>query len=109
MNAARLEAFSDGVFSIAFTLLVLDFHAPETTSDLFGHLIALWPQFLGYGISFLLIGLIWANHRAMFQHMPRLDRMSVFLNTLLLADVAFLPFPTSVLAKAIASRQGLTE
>jgi uncharacterized membrane protein len=109
MNTLRLEAFSDGVLAFAFTLLVLDFRAPYSTAGLFAYLLSLWPQLLGFCISFLLIGLIWANHRAMFLHIEGADRLLIFLNTLLLADVAFLPFPTSLLAKAISSRQGLTE
>jgi uncharacterized membrane protein len=109
MDKSRIEAFSDGVFAFAFTLLIVDFHAPETTADLRAYLFSLWPQLLASCISFLLIGLIWANHRAMFLHMQRVDRMAMFLNVLLMADVAFLPFPTSVLAKAIGAKQGLAE
>jgi len=90
-------------------LLIVDFHAPESTAGLQTYLLSLWPQLLASCISFLLIGLIWANHRAMFLHIPRIDRMTTFLNVLLMADVAFLPFPTSVLAKAIGAKQGLAE
>jgi uncharacterized membrane protein len=109
MNTLRLEAFSDGVFAFAFTLLVLDFRTPDSTAGLFAYLLSQWPQLLGFCISFVLIGLIWANHRAMFLHIETADRLLIFLNTLLMADVAFLPFPTSLLAKAIGSKQGLTE
>jgi len=109
MDRSRIEAFSDGVFAFAFTLLIVDFHAPESTADLRTYLPSLWLQLLASCISFLLIGLIWANHRAMFLHIRNIDRMTMFLNVLLMADVAFLPFPTSVLAKAIGEKQGLTE
>jgi uncharacterized membrane protein len=63
MNTLRLEAFSDGVLAFAFTLLVLDFRAPYSTAGLFAYLLSLWPQLLGFCISFLLIGLIWAGTR----------------------------------------------
>jgi uncharacterized membrane protein len=107
MGADRIEAFSDGVFAFAFTLLVLDFHAPEQTNHLAAALLGLWPQLLAYTISTLLIGLIWANHRAMFAHLKRTNRMTNFLNVMLLSNVAFLPFPTAVLSRAISSAEGL--
>jgi len=109
VKTVRLEAFSDGVFAFSFTLLILDFKTPDSTARLFPYLLSLWPQLLGFCISFLLIGLIWANHRAMFLHIRHADRMLLFLNTLLMADVAILPFPTSLLAKAISTGQGMTE
>lgn len=108
-SAGRVEAFADGVFGFAFTLLILDFHAPESTANLFPYLLSLWPRLLAYGISCLLIGVVWANHRAMFLHITKVDWMTLFLNVLLMADVAFLPFPTSLLATAISSGQGLSE
>jgi hypothetical protein len=61
MTTSRLEAFSDGVFAIAITLLVLEIRVPEDTSNLAHDLLDLWPSYLGYAISFMLIGLIWAN------------------------------------------------
>ena len=104
MTTSRLEAFSDGVFAIAFTLLVLEFRPPATNIPLTSYLSSLWPSILAYSISFLLIGLIWANHHSMFVHIRRVDRCLLFLNTMLLADVAFLPFPTQLLARALRLR-----
>jgi uncharacterized membrane protein len=99
LSTSRLEAFSDGVFAIAITLLVLEIQVPEQlTLDALGDL---WSSYLAYTVSFLLIGLIWANHHTMFEHIARTDRLLLFLNTLLLLDVAFLPFATGVLAEAL--------
>lgn len=103
-TASRLEAFSDGVFAIAFALLVLEFHAPGLDVSLTAYLSSLWPSLLSYSMSFLLIGLVWANHHSMFVHIRRVDRPLLFLNTLLLADVAFMPFPTQLLAQALRLR-----
>jgi uncharacterized membrane protein len=108
MITSRLEAFSDGVFAIAFTLLVLEFHPPALNVPLTGYLSSLWPSFLAYSISFLSIGLVWANHHSMFVHIRRVDRPLLFLNTMLLADVAFLPFPTQLLAQALRLRADLS-
>lgn len=104
MTTSRLEAFSDAVLAIAFTLLVLEFRPPATNVPLTSYLSSLWPSLLAYSISFLLIGLIWANHHSMFVHIRRVDRPLLFLNTMLLADVAFLPFPTQLLARALRLR-----
>lgn len=107
MQKSRLEAFSDGVFAIAFTLLVLEFHSPPKTTPLDHYLFSLWPSFLAYGISVLLIGLVWANHHSVFMHIQKVDRLLMFLNVLLLAVVAFLPFPTALLAEAIREPSNL--
>jgi uncharacterized membrane protein len=107
MKTIRIEAFSDGVFAIAITLLTLDIRPPEDTHNLAAGLVALWPNYLAYIISFLLIGLIWANHHAMFEHIARGDRVLLFLNTLLLMNAAFLPFVTAVLSLALRSGSGL--
>ena len=107
MQKSRLEAFSDGVFAIAFTLLVLEFHAPPRGASLSHYLVSLWPSFVAYGISILLIGLVWANHHSVFVHIQKVDRSLMFLNVLLLAVVAFLPFPTALLADAIREPDNL--
>jgi uncharacterized membrane protein len=106
-GTSLLEAFSDGVFAIAITLLVLEIRVPEDTSHLLRELLDLWSSYLAYVISFLLIGLVWANHHVMFEHIRRSDRALLFLNTLLLMNVAFLPFTTAVLAAALRNGQGL--
>ena len=95
-NPERLVFFSDAVFAIAVTLLVLEIHPPQDTRQLLHGLAALWPSYLSYAISFLLIGQVWANHHVMFDHIRVADRTVLFLNTLLLMDIAFLPFAAAV-------------
>jgi uncharacterized membrane protein len=100
MNTTRLEAFSDGVFAIAITLLVLEIKVPLPDTALGAELLQLWSSYLAYVISFLVIGAIWINHHAMFQHIVRVDGTLLLLNVLHLMLIAFLPFPTAVLAEA---------
>lgn len=107
MRTQRIEAFSDGVFAIAITLLALDIKRPDSAHHLSHDLARLWPSYTAYVISFLLIGLVWANHHVVFDHIRSGDRMLLFLNVLLLMDVAVLPFPTSVLALALRDRAGM--
>ena len=102
----RVIFFSDAVFAIAVTLLVLEIRPPEDTRHLLHGLAALWPSYLAYVITFLLIGQVWANHHVMFDHLRRADRMVLFLNTLLLMDIAFLPFAASVLSAAFHTGHG---
>jgi uncharacterized membrane protein len=95
----RLEAFSDGVFAIAITLLVLEIAVPlAAEKDLLGALADEWPSYLAYVISFLTIGWVWVGHAAITSHMERADGLFVRLNLLLLLVVAFLPFPTRLMA-----------
>ena len=100
MDTNRLEAFSDGVFAIAITLLVLEIKVPPPSTALGAELLNLWPSYLAYVVSFLVIGAIWINHHAMFKHIVRVDGMLLLLNVLHLMLIAFLPFPTAVLAEA---------
>ena len=94
----RLVSFSDAVFAITVTLLVLEIRPPTDYSNLLHELVALWPSYLAYALTFLFIGQIWANHHVMFDHIRAADRVMLLVNTLLLMIVAFLPFATSVLA-----------
>jgi TMEM175 potassium channel family protein len=103
MSPARTEAFSDGVFSIAATLLVLDLKVPETTGGLLPALVHAWPAYASYAVSFITIGIIWLNHHAIFHHLRRVDRTLQVLNLLLLMTVALIPFPTAILAKYLES------
>lgn len=104
MDTSRLEAFSDAVFAIAITLLVLEIKVPHSAiSGLGSGLLSLWPSYLAYAISFIVIGAIWINHHAMFKHIVRADEMLLLHNTLQLMFIAFLPFPTAVLAEALHS------
>jgi uncharacterized membrane protein len=102
----RLVFFSDAVFAIAVTLLVLEIRPPEDTRHLLHGLAALWPSYLAYAITFLLIGQVWANHHVMFDHIRVADRTVLFLNTLLLMDIAFLPFAAGVLSAAFGTGHG---
>jgi uncharacterized membrane protein len=99
-GTTRLEAFSDGVFAIAATLLVLEFSVGDGLGARLGHeLLQLWPSYLAYTTSFLTIGIIWINHHYCVQTIARSDRTLLFLNLLLLLTVAFLPFPTKLVAQ----------
>ncbi|MDZ8055484.1 MAG: TMEM175 family protein [Aulosira sp. ZfuVER01] len=100
MDTTRLEAFSDGIFAIAITLLVLEIKVPPPDTALGAALLHLWPSYLAYVVSFLVIGAIWINHHAMFKHIVRVDGTLLLLNVLHLMLIAFLPFPTAVLAEA---------
>ncbi len=97
-DTSRMEAFSDGVFAIAATLLVLEFSV-TSGGDLGRQLLHLWPSYLAYVTSFLTIGIIWMNHHHTVSLMARTDRTMLFLNNLLLLTVAFLPFPTKLVAQ----------
>ena len=98
MTAGRLEAFSDGVFAIAVTLLILNVQLPGgEPSQLAQDLIRLWPKYATYAASFITIGIMWLNHHSLFSRVAGIDRPLVLLNLLLLMIVAFVPFPTEVL------------
>jgi uncharacterized membrane protein len=99
MSLGRIEAFSDGVFAIAITLLVLEIHVPENPENGLGRaLVDQWPAYASYVVSFFVIGIIWVNHHAVFDHLARADRPLLFLNLLLLLFVGVLPFPTNLIA-----------
>jgi TMEM175 potassium channel family protein len=105
-DTMRLVAFSDGVFAITITLLVLEIRPPTDDENLLHGLFALWPSYLAYAVTFLFIGQVWANHHVMFDHIRAANRTVLLLNTVLLMVVAFLPFATSVLAEALRSGHG---
>jgi uncharacterized membrane protein len=98
MGKGRLEAFSDGVFAVAITLLVLDLHLSGRGS-LVHQLGAEWPQYIAYVASFMVIGIIWVNHHTLLEKIVRVDRGLLFLNLLLLLFVVLIPFPTAVVAE----------
>jgi uncharacterized membrane protein len=102
-GTARLEAFSDGIFAIAITLLILEVRVPEAHSAgaLWRALGAQWPSYAGYALSFLIIGIMWSNHSHIFRLIARSDHMLGMINLLLLMTIAFLPYPTAVLAHYI--------
>jgi uncharacterized membrane protein len=96
----RLEMFSDGVFAIAATLLVLEIavNTGRFAPALSHQLLHLWPSYLAYTTSFLTIGIIWINHHAVMEQIARVDRTFLFLNTVFVLVVAFIPFPTRLVA-----------
>jgi len=105
-DTARLEAFCDGVFAIAITLLVIEIHVPHAgevarLGGLWPALGVRWPSYLGYTISFLTIGIMWTNHHAVLEYVRRADRSFLLINVAFLMTVAFLPFPTAVLAEYV--------
>src|SRR5438034_2954891 len=106
-DTGRLVAFSDAVFAITITLLVLEIRPPTDDRNLQHGLVALWPSYLAYVVTFLFIGQVWANHHVMFDHIRAADRVVLLLSTLLLMVVAFLPFATAFLAGALRSGHGL--
>jgi len=98
----RLEAFSDGVIAIAITLLVFQIPVPAAKQgDLLDKLLDQWPPYVAFIISFVVIGIMWVSHHSMFERIATVDRRLLFLNLLLLLGIAFLPFPTSLLAQYI--------
>jgi uncharacterized membrane protein len=108
LTTRRLEALSDGVIAIAATLLVLEIkNVPLGTKSLTDSLLERWPSYLGYLISFVVIGLIWVAHHGMFERVHAVDRQLLFLNLALLLLVGFIPFPTEILATFI--REGGTD
>jgi uncharacterized membrane protein len=100
VETGRVEAFSDGVFAIAITLLILavGFEQAQAEGDLGQQLLDLWPAYLAYAASFLTIGIMWVNHHAVFRQFARVDRSLLLLNIMLLMLIAFVPFPTRVVA-----------
>ncbi len=103
-DTRRVEAFSDGVFAIAITLLVLDLRVPEFESGRLLHdLVHLWGAYIAYVISFLYIGVIWLNHHNAFTRIHRIDQRLQWTNLGLLFTTALLPFPTAVLSSALQS------
>ena len=104
-DTARLEAFSDGVFAIAITLLVLEIGVPHVSDgeSLTHALLRLWPSYFGYAVSFITIGVMWINHHEMFKDIEHTDHTLSALNLVLLMTIAFLPFPTAVVAQYMRS------
>ncbi len=101
-RTGRTEAFSDGVFAIAITLLILEVNVPETAFDnLWRGIIDQWPSYLAYATSFITIGGIWLAHHGIFRRLQYANTRLMLVNLLLLMAVSFLPFPTSLMAEAI--------
>jgi len=105
MNKSRVEAFSDGVFAIAITLLVLTIAEPSNYRDLGHQLGSKWPSLAAFVVSFAVIGIMWLNHHSLFTNFARIDRGLFYLNMALLLTITFLPYPTGVLGQALAKGQ----
>jgi uncharacterized membrane protein len=100
MDRSRLEAFSDGVFAVAITLLALDLTVagPAGAGSLTDQLHEKWPAFLAYLISFFMIGIVWVNHHVLVRSIVKVDRTLLFLNLVLLLFVVLIPFATAIVA-----------
>ncbi len=109
MSPSRLETFADGVFAIAATLLILNVDAQVGTGagNLGNRLLEIWPSYIGYAVSFVTIGIIWSNHHTVMNQLSRVDRTFLMLNVFLLLCVAFLPFPTRLVAEHLRNRHEL--
>ena len=102
MSKGRVEAFSDGVFAVAATLLIFNIQLDKTApGGLLAALLAAWPKYAAYVASFLTIGVMWINHHSLFERIARLNRALLFLNLLLLMAIVFLPFSTAELGSNI--------
>jgi uncharacterized membrane protein len=109
LTTQRIEAFSDGVFAIAITLLIIEVKVPH--GDLHGKTLAqalldLWPSYFAYVLSFVMIGIYWANHHYVFHLYERTNHVFNLINVFFLMAIAFLPFPTAVLGQHFMSADG---
>ena len=109
MSTARLETFADGVFAIAATLLILNVDAQvrDGSTAIGPRLLEIWPSYIGYAVSFVTIGIIWSNHHTVMAQLERVNRTFLLLNVFLLMCVAFLPFPTRLVAENLRDRTEL--
>jgi len=99
MTTNRLEAFSDGVFAIAATLLILN--VVEPAGPLGQGLLHIWASYVAYAVSFVTIGVIWINHHGVMAQIARVDRLFLLVNVIFLMLIAFIPFPTRLLAEHV--------
>jgi uncharacterized membrane protein len=107
MTTARLETFADGVFAIAATLLILNVEVPDLGDHSLSHeLLRLWPAYIGYVVSFVTIGIIWVNPHTVLDQLHSTDRTFLFINVFFLLCIAFIPFPTRLLATYVRTDDG---
>ena len=102
-ETGRLETFSDGVFAIAITLLVLGIGVPESDAPLVPALVDQWPAFMAYVVSFLTIGIMWINHHQLFLLIGRSNMTFALIHVVFLMFIAFLPYSTDVMAERLGS------
>jgi uncharacterized membrane protein len=100
-ETARIEAFSDGVFSIAATLLVLDLKHPPPEYPFWQGILHMWPGYVSFVLSFFLIGIMWINHHRLFAHITKADDLLMVANLLLLLGVVFIPYPTALMGATL--------
>lgn len=104
MKTDRFQAFSDGIFAILITILVLEFHIPDYhTGKLLPALLAQWPLFLSYAFSYFYVGTLWLFHHDYFSMLKRIDRNVNMLNLLMLFSITLLDYPMSLVADALTS------
>ena len=102
LRTGRMEAFSDGVFAVAITLLVLEISVPDgSEDDLLAAVLEQWPSYLAYVVSFATVGAVWLGHAAVTHYLDHADAVLLRLNLLLLCVVSFLPFPTRLIAETL--------
>ena len=102
-SPTRVEAFSDGVFAIAITLLILEIRVPHGDHGLWAGLLALWPSYVAFLMSFIVILIMWVNHHELLRMVQGVNYPFLFANGFLLLTVTFVPFPTAVLAQNLAT------
>src|SRR5574341_471816 len=107
-SPTRLEAFSDGVFAIAITLLILEIKVPHAEHGLWAGLLALWPSYIAFLMSFIVILIMWVSHHELMRMVERVNYPFLFANGLLLLTVTFVPFPTAILAEHLAEAEAKT-
>jgi uncharacterized membrane protein len=106
VDKGRVETLSDGVFAIAITLLILTIAQPSDYTRLAHQLAERWPSLAAYVVSFLVIGIMWVNHHAVFTHLRTVDRGLFYLNLVLLMTIVFIPYPTEVFGNALRNGHG---
>ena len=106
MDSRRAEAFSDGVFAVAVTVLVFDLLSIGTHKLTPAVLLDAWPTYFAYVVSFLSVGIMWMNHHTILAHVNRVDRALLVLNLLLLMGIVAIPFPTQLVAEHLRGSGG---
>lgn len=102
-ETSRIEAFSDGIFSIAATLLVIELKPPNPALPFWQGMLAQWPAYASFLLSFLFIGIMWINHHRLFGHVRRSDDALMAMNLILLLGIVWIPYPTLVIAQSVGT------
>jgi uncharacterized membrane protein len=109
LTKTRIEALADGIFAIAMTLMVFDIKLPAGTTPLgLRHeLTRLWPRFLAYAISFIMLGVYWVGHHNQYHYIRRTDRAFLWINIFFLMGISLVPFSTGLLGQYSGERTAL--